>query len=179
MRYIQKTQYLIYAFFIFFAVGMILHTIKAVTIKKYDRKTYGNTYILLCISLLSELPIIWMYRNSIAANQQEITGIVRALIFILVLLIGKRSNRLFQRGLELTTKRGRGSIRRQFFLLWKYDEKKSCTKGRHAPSCSSFHLNAARMRCATNKFARVLGCRLCCGFGVPLIRAACREVVEK
>ena len=41
MRYIQKTQYLIYAFFIFFAVGMILHTIK-------------------------------------------ITGIVRALIFILV-----------------------------------------------------------------------------------------------
>lgn len=28
MRYIQKTQYLIYAFFIFFAVGMILHTIK-------------------------------------------------------------------------------------------------------------------------------------------------------
>ena len=27
MRYIQKTQYLIYAFFIFFAVGMILHTI--------------------------------------------------------------------------------------------------------------------------------------------------------
>ena len=65
-----------------------------------------------------------------------------------VLLIGKRSNRLFQRGLELTTKRGRGSIRRQFFLLWNYDEKKSCTKGRHAPSCSSFHLNAARMRCA-------------------------------
>ena len=53
-------------------------------IKKYDRKTYGNTYHLLCISLLSELPIIWMYRNSIAANQQEITGIVRALIFILV-----------------------------------------------------------------------------------------------
>ena len=44
----------------------------------------GNTYILLCISLLSELPIIWMYRNSIAENQQEITGIVRALIFILV-----------------------------------------------------------------------------------------------
>ena len=81
MRYIQKTQYLIYAFFIFFAVGMILHTIKAVAIKKYDRKTYGNTYILLCISLLSELPIIWMYRNSITANQQEITGIVRALIF--------------------------------------------------------------------------------------------------
>ena len=80
MRYIQKTQYLIYAFFIFFAVGMILHTIKAVAIKKYDRKTYGNTYILLCISLLSELPIIWMYRNSITANQQEITGIVRALI---------------------------------------------------------------------------------------------------
>ena len=79
MRYIQKTQYLIYAFFIFFAVGMILHTIKAVAIKKYDRKTYGNTYILLC-----KLPIIWMYRNSIAANQQEITGIVRALIFILV-----------------------------------------------------------------------------------------------
>ena len=63
MRYIQKTQYL----------------------KKYDRKTHGNTYILLCISLLSELPIIWMYRNSIAANQQEITGVVRALIFILVL----------------------------------------------------------------------------------------------
>lgn len=88
MRYIQKTQYLIYAFFIFvfifFAVGMILHTIKAVAIKKYDRKTYGNTYILLCISLLSELPIIWMYRNSIAANQQEITGVVRTLIFILV-----------------------------------------------------------------------------------------------
>lgn len=84
MRYIQRTQYLIYAFFIFFAVGMILHTIKAVAIKKYDRKAYGNTYILLCISLLFELPIIWMYRNSIAANQQEITGIVRALIFILV-----------------------------------------------------------------------------------------------
>lgn len=84
MRYIQKTQYLIYAFFIFFAVGMILHTIKAVVIKKYDRKTYGNTYILLCISLLSELPIIWMYRNSIASNQQEITGVVRTLIFILV-----------------------------------------------------------------------------------------------
>ena len=85
MLYIQKTQYLIYAFFIFFAVGMVLHTIKAVAIKKYDRKTYGNTYILLCISLLSELPIIWMYRNSIAANQQEITGVVRTLIFILVL----------------------------------------------------------------------------------------------
>lgn len=85
MRYIQKTQYLIYAFFIFFAVGMILHTIKTVAIKKYDRKTYGNTYILLCLSFLSELPIIWMYRNSIAANQQEITGVVRTLIFILVL----------------------------------------------------------------------------------------------
>ena len=87
-----------------------------------------------------------------------------------VLLIEKRSNRLFQRGLELTTKRSRGSIRRQFFLLWNYDEKKSCTKGRHAPSCSSFHLNAARMRCAPVQFARVLGCRLCCGFGcAPLI----------
>lgn len=85
MRYIQKTQYLIYAFFIFFAVGMILHTIKAVAIKKYDRKIYGNIYILLCVSFLSELPIIWMYRNSIAANQQEITGVVRTLIFILVL----------------------------------------------------------------------------------------------
>ena len=36
MRYIQKTQYLIYAFFIFFAVGMILHTLEAVAIKKYD-----------------------------------------------------------------------------------------------------------------------------------------------
>ena len=96
-----------------------------------------------------------------------------------VLLIGKRSNRLFQRGLELTTKRGRGSIRRQFFLLWNYDEKKRCTKGRGAPSCISFHLNAARMRCAPIQFARVLGCRLCCGFGAPLIRAACREVVEK
>ena len=84
MRYIQRTQYLIYAFVIFFVVGMILHTIEAVAIKKYDRKTYGNIYILLCISFLSELPIIWMYRNSIAANQQEITGIVRALIFILV-----------------------------------------------------------------------------------------------
>ena len=85
MRYIQRTQYLIYAFVIFFVVGMILHTIEAVAIKKYDRKTYGNTYILLCISFLSELPIIWMYRNSIAANQQEITGVVRTLIFILVL----------------------------------------------------------------------------------------------
>lgn len=85
MRYIQRTQYLIYAFVIFFVVGMILHTIEAVAIKKYDRKTYGNIYILLCISFLSELPIIWMYRNSIAANQQEITGVVRTLIFILVL----------------------------------------------------------------------------------------------
>lgn len=85
MRYIQRTQYLIYAFVIFFVVGMILHTIEAVAIKKYDRKTYGNIYILLCISFLSELPIIWMYRNSIAANQQEITGVVRALIFILIL----------------------------------------------------------------------------------------------
>lgn len=85
MRYIQKTQYLIYAFFIFFAVVMILHTIEAVAIKEYNRKTYGNTYILLCLSFLSELPIIWMYRNSIAANQQEITGVVRTLIFILVL----------------------------------------------------------------------------------------------
>ena len=82
-----------------------------------------------------------------------------------VLLIEKRSNQLFQRGLELTTKRSRGSIRRQFFLLWNYDEKKRCTKGRHAPSCISFHLNAARMRCAPIQFARVLGCRLCCGFG--------------
>lgn len=85
MRYIQNTQYLIYAFFVFFVVVMILHTIEAVATKKYDRKTYGNIYILLCISLLSELPIIWMYRNSIAVNQQEITGIVRALIFTLVL----------------------------------------------------------------------------------------------
>lgn len=85
MRYIQRTQYLIYAFVIFFVVGMILHTIEAVAIKKYDRKIYGNIYILLCISFLSELPIIWMYRNSIAANQQEITGVVRTLIFILVL----------------------------------------------------------------------------------------------
>lgn len=85
MRYIQKTQYLIYAFFIFFIVVIILHTIEAVVIKKYDRKTYGNIYILLCISLLSELPIIWMYRNSLVANQQEITGVVRVLIFILVL----------------------------------------------------------------------------------------------
>ena len=41
MRNIQKTQYLVYAFFIFFAVGMILHTIKAVAIKKYDRKPMG------------------------------------------------------------------------------------------------------------------------------------------
>lgn len=85
MRYIQKTQYLIYAFFMFFVVVMILHTIEAVTTKKYDRKTYGNIYILLCLSFLSELPIIWMYRNSIAANQQEITGVVRALISILIL----------------------------------------------------------------------------------------------
>lgn len=85
MRYIQKTQYLIYAFFMFFVVVMILHTIEAVATKKYDRKTYGNIYILLCISLLSELPIIWMYRNAIAANQQEITGVVRALISILIL----------------------------------------------------------------------------------------------
>lgn len=84
MRYIQKTQYLIYAFFMFFVVVMFLHTIEAVATRKYNRKTYGNISILLCISLLSELPIIWMYRNSIAANQQEITGIVRALIFILV-----------------------------------------------------------------------------------------------
>nr|WP_298569957.1 hypothetical protein [uncultured Mogibacterium sp.] len=45
MRYIQKTQYLIYAFFMFFVVVMILHTIEAVAIKKYDRKTYGNIYI--------------------------------------------------------------------------------------------------------------------------------------
>ena len=45
MRYIQKTQYLIYAFFMFFVVVMILHTIEAVTTKKYDRKTYGNIYI--------------------------------------------------------------------------------------------------------------------------------------
>lgn len=44
MRYIQRTQYLIYAFVIFFVVGMILHTIEAVAIKKYDRKTYGNIY---------------------------------------------------------------------------------------------------------------------------------------
>ena len=85
MRYIQKTQYLIYAFFMFFVVVMILHTIEAVATKKYDRKTYGNIYIQLCISLLSELPIIWMYRNSIAANQQEITGVVRTLISILIL----------------------------------------------------------------------------------------------
>lgn len=85
MRYIQKTQYLIYAFFMFFVVVMILHTIEVVTTKKYDRKTYGNIYILLCLSFLSELPIIWMYRNSIAANQQEITGVVRALISILIL----------------------------------------------------------------------------------------------
>lgn len=84
MRYIQKTQYLIYAFFIFFAVGMILHTIKAVAIKNMIEKPMG-IYILLCVSFLSELPIIWMYRNSIAANQQEITGVVRTLIFILVL----------------------------------------------------------------------------------------------
>lgn len=47
--------------------------------------------------------------------------------------------------------------------------RKRCTKGHHAPSCISFHLNAARMRCAPG-----LG-----GFGAPLIRAACREVVEK
>lgn len=85
IRYIQKTQYLICAFFIFFVVVMVLHTIEATTTKKYNRKTYGNIYILLCISLLSELPIIWRYRNSIAANQQEITGVVRALISILVL----------------------------------------------------------------------------------------------
>lgn len=108
MRYIQKTQYLIYAFFMFFVVVMILHTIEAVAIKKYDRKTYGNIYILLFLSFLSELPIIWMYRNSIAANQQEITGVVRTLIFILVLqtllsavlsfAYRKKSNRLFQRG---------------------------------------------------------------------------------
>lgn len=36
MRYIQKTQYLIYAFFMFFVVVMILHTIEAVATKKYD-----------------------------------------------------------------------------------------------------------------------------------------------
>ena len=36
MRYIQKTQYLIYAFFIFFIVVIILHTIEAVAVKKYD-----------------------------------------------------------------------------------------------------------------------------------------------
>ena len=87
MRYIQKTQYQIYAFFIFFIVVIILHTIEAVAVKKYDHKTYGNIRILLCVSLLSELPIIWMYRNSIEANQQEITDVVRALIFIVVLQI--------------------------------------------------------------------------------------------
>lgn len=87
MRYIQKTQYLIYAFFIFFIVVIILHTIEAVVIKKYDRKTYGNIRILLCVSLLSELPVIRMYRNSLAANQQEITNVVRTLIFIVVLQI--------------------------------------------------------------------------------------------
>ena len=53
-------------------------------IKNMIEKPMGIHITLLCISLLSELPIIWMYRNSIAANQQEITGIVRALIFILV-----------------------------------------------------------------------------------------------
>lgn len=52
-------------------------------------------------------------------------------------------------------------------------------EGAEPSSCISFHLNAARMRCAPIQFARVLGCRLCCGFGTPLIRAACREVVEK
>ncbi len=41
MRYIQKTQYLIYAFFIFFAVGMILHTIKAVAKKNMIEKPMG------------------------------------------------------------------------------------------------------------------------------------------
>ena len=41
MRYIQKTQYLIYAFFIFFAIGMILHTIKAVAIKNMIEKPMG------------------------------------------------------------------------------------------------------------------------------------------
>ncbi|MBL6469023.1 MAG: hypothetical protein JNG50_05930 [Mogibacterium sp.] len=87
IRYIQKTQYLIYAFFIFFIVVIILHTIEAVVIKKYDRKTYGNIRILLCVSLLSELPVIRMYRNSLAANQQEITNVVRTLIFIVVLQI--------------------------------------------------------------------------------------------
>ena len=30
---------------------------------------------------------------------------------------------------------------------------------------NSFHLNAVRMRCAPIQFARVLRCRLCCGFG--------------
>ena len=52
-------------------------------------------------------------------------------------------------------------------------------EGAEPSSCISFHLNAARMRCAPIQFARVLGCRLCCGFGTPLIRAACRELVEK
>lgn len=37
MRYIQKTQYLIYAFFIFFIVVIILHTIEAVAVKKYEK----------------------------------------------------------------------------------------------------------------------------------------------
>lgn len=41
MRYIQRTQYLIYAFVIFFVVGMILHTIEAVAIKNMIEKPMG------------------------------------------------------------------------------------------------------------------------------------------
>lgn len=41
MRYIQKTQYLIYAFFMFFVVVMILHTIEAVATKSMIEKPMG------------------------------------------------------------------------------------------------------------------------------------------
>ena len=56
MRYIQKTQYLIYAFFIFFAVGMILHTIKITEIVR------ALIFILVVQTLLSAV-LSFTYRK--------------------------------------------------------------------------------------------------------------------
>ncbi len=82
---VQSTRYLNYLFLVFFILLMLLHTRDAMRDKTYNQKTFWNVYGLLILSLLGELPVAAMHRNSAAVYQQAITSVIQSLIFILVL----------------------------------------------------------------------------------------------
>lgn len=82
---VQGTHYLVYLFLVFFILLMLLHLRDVMRDKAYNRRTFGNVYGLLILSLLGELPVVAIHRNSATAYQQEITSVVQTLIFILVL----------------------------------------------------------------------------------------------